>query len=72
MGGLDYNLIGQLRVEKDRLQARLDRLVDAGDVLATWCSDGDAIRAWLEALQWDGAPVDKGARIHSRMTGPRQ
>lgn len=74
MSSLDYNRIGQLRIEKDRLQARLDLMEVVGDAMAGLAASlghaGHALHTeWIEAKEWDGAPANDRASTHRYFKG---
>jgi len=75
MSSLDFNRIGQLRIEKDRLQARLDLMEVVGDAMAELVAalgraGHDLATEWAETKAWDGCPANDRASTHRYFKGP--
>lgn len=69
---LAYNTIGQLRIEKDRLQARIDRYEQLGDRMTEnlYGPTAGLLHAqWIEARGWDGCPKNDTAGTHRYYKG---
>jgi hypothetical protein len=55
MSRFDYETIGRLRIQLERLQARLDRLEQTGDRLIPQTRQHE----WDQAKAWDGTPATR-------------
>ncbi len=69
MSALDYNRIGALRIEKDRLLARIERLEEVGNSMVAWGTSEFHRGQWEEAKAWDGCPKDDRASTHRYFKG---